>query len=160
MIHTQNMKIVPVCFPQAIVDADDPVGAYGDTNPVSVNVAGWKRADVYAVVGATDIAMTAFAVYAGDVAASGADDADYALIPGAAASGSTGDGRLPQADDDNKVFHIGIDHPEQYGQYLAVDATCGDGSAGTFVTIFVVLSRGDETPSTLAGRGLAGSIAV
>lgn len=161
MIAQTQTKVVPIIFPAAIVDADDPVGAFGDANPVSVDTIGFARADIYFVVGATDIAMTALGVYSGPAAASGADDATYAAITGLQASGSSGDGRLPQADDDNKVFHFGLDlRNDDIKQFLALDATAGDGAAGTFSAAYCVLSRGEESPSTDADRGVEWGLEV
>lgn len=153
MITATQQKIVPIIFPAAIDDADDPIGAYGDANPVSVDTLGFSRCDIYFVVGATDIAMTALGVYQGPAAASGADDATYSAITGLQASGSSGDGRLPQAGDGNKVFHFGIDLRDKE-RFLALDATAGNGTAGTFSAAWAVLSRGDEEPTDDADRGI------
>lgn len=148
-------KIVPLILPQAIVDDDDPVGAYGDANPNSVDTLGWARADVYVMIGATDIAVAAMGLYSGTAAASGADDSDYSAITGLQASGASGDGRLPTATDDNKVFRLGVDlRNDNIEQYLALDFTAGNGTAGTFVVAWCVLSRAEETPSTDAEAGL------
>lgn len=160
-VHQTQTKIVPIIFPAAIDDADDPVGAYGDANPVSVDTLGFSRADIYFIVGATDIAMTALGVYSGPAAASGADDATYSAITGLQASGSSGDGRLPTATDDNKVFHFGIDlRNDDIGRYLALDATAGDGTAGTFSTAFCILSRAEEAPDTDAEKGIEWGLEV
>lgn len=148
-------KVVPIIFPQAIVDDDDPVGAYGDANPVSVDTLGFHKATVYVVVGATDIAMAALGVYSGAAAASGADDATYSAITGLQASGSSGSGRLPTATDDNTVFAFEIDlRNDDIGRYLALDATCGNGTAGTFITAFAVLDRADVSPTSATEKGL------
>lgn len=160
MIHTQNMKVVKVIAPAAIVDADDPVGAYGDANPVSIDTLGYHYLDIYVMLGATDIDMTALGVFAGDVAAAGADDTDFAAVTGAVFSGTTGEGRIPQDDDDGKIFHVGIANPATYGRYFALDATCGDGTAGTYITAWAVLSRADESPNTATARGFAGELLV
>jgi len=153
MITATQQKIVPIILPAAIVDNDDPVGAYGDTNPVSVDTIGFSRCDIYVLLGATDIAMTALGVYEGPTAASGANDADYSAITGLQASGATGDGRLPTATDDNKIFHFGVDLRDK-DRFLALDATCGNGTAGTYVVAWAVLSRGDEEPTTDTDRNI------
>ena len=161
MIAQAETKIVPLIFPQVITDNDDPVGAYGDANPVSVDTLGFSRADIYVIVGATDIAATALGVYSGTAAASGADDSDYTAVTGLQASGASGDGRLPQADDDNKVFHFGIDlKNDDIKQYLALDCTAGNGTAGTYFAAFVVLSQAEEAPTSDTERGIAWGLDV
>jgi hypothetical protein len=155
--HMESTKVVALIQPQAIVDNDDPVGAYGDDNPLSVDTLGYGKCDIYVQIGATDIAMTALAAYHGTAAASGADDTDYAVVTGGAFSGSTGASRLPQADDDNTFFHIGLDL-DGLDRYIALDATCGNGSAGTFISAFAVLSEPDVHPNTATERGIAGEL--
>jgi hypothetical protein len=154
-VHQTQTKIVPLIFPQAVTDADDPVGAYGDANPNSVDTLGFSRADIYVMIGATDIAMTALGVYSGTAVASGADDSDYSAVTGLQASGATGDGRLPTADDDNEVIHFGLDlRNDDIERYLAIDATAGNGSSGTFIVAWCVLSNAEESPNTDAEKGI------
>lgn len=161
MVHNTQTKIVPLIYPQAIVDNDDPVGAYGDANPNSVDTLGFARADIYVLLGATDVDMTALAVYSGTAAASGADDTDYTIVSSLTSSGATGDGRLPQDDDDNKVFHFGVDlRNDDIEQYLALDATCGDGTTGTFIVAWCELTRAEESPNTNAERGITSTLTV
>jgi hypothetical protein len=161
MIHTTQTKTVMLIQPQAIVDNDDPVGAYGDANPVSVDTLGFARADIYVAIGATDIAVAAMGVYSGTAVASGADDTDYAAVTGLQASGAAGDGRLPAADDDNSIFHFGIDlRNDDIKQHLCLDFTAGDGSNGTYVVAWVVLSRAEESPASDADRGIEWGLEV
>jgi len=156
MITATQVKTVPIILPAAIDDNDDPIGAFGDGNPVSVDTLGYARADIYVMLGATDIAMAALGVYSGPAAASGADDGTYSAITGLQASGSSGDGRLPQAGDDGLIFHFGIDlKNDDIGQFLALDATAGDGTAGTFSCAWCVLSQGNETPTSDTQRNIA-----
>lgn len=155
--HVESQKIVPIIFPAAIDDNDDPIGAYGDANPVSVDTLGWNRCDIYFVLGATDIAMAALGVYEGPAAASGADDATYSAVTGAVFSGSTGSSRLPQAGDDNLVWHVGLDLTARE-RFLALDATAGDGTAGTFSAAFAILSEPNEHPNSASERGCTGEL--
>ncbi len=160
-VHQTQTKIVPLIFPQVITDDDDPVGAYGDANPVSVDTLGFSRADVYVIIGATDIAVAALGVYSGTAAASGADDSNYSAVTGLQASGASGDGRLPTATDDNKVFHFGLDlRNDDIKQYLALDATAGNGTAGTYFAAFVVLSNAEESPNSDTEKGIAWGLEV
>lgn len=152
-----TQKIVPIIFTQAIVDNDDPVGAYGDANPVTVDTKGAGQLDIYVEVGATDIAMTALGVYEGDVVASGADDSDFTLVPGAAFTG----GDLPSATDDNNVWRFSINLANSSRKrYYCLDATAGNGATGTFIKAWAVLSRLDQHPSTAAERGLEAEIHI
>jgi hypothetical protein len=146
-------KTVQLIESQAIVDADDPVGAYGDANPVSVDTAGFSFAEVVVRVSATDIALTALAVYSGDAAASGADDStdNWAKITGAEFTGSD----LPSATDDNKYYTFYLTR-SQMRRYLCLDATVGDGTAGGFVSAWVNLYGPDSSLTTAAERGNAG----
>lgn len=158
MIHQDQTKIVPIIFPQAIVDADDPVGALGDANPVSVDTLGFARADIYVTIGAIDIAMADLGVFSGSAAAT---TDSHTAITGLQASGSSGDGRLPQAGDDNKVFHFGIDlRNDDIDRYLSLEAGCGNGAAGTFIVAHCVLSRAEESPNTDAEKGIEWGLAV
>jgi len=154
-------KIVPIIFPAVITDADDPVGAYGDANPVSVDTLGFSKATVYVIIGASDVDMTALGVYSGAAAASGADDSSYSAITGLQASGSSGDGRLPTATDDNTVFAFEIDlRNDDIGRYLALDATAGDGTAGSYITAFAMLTRANESPITATEKGVGWALSA
>lgn len=151
-----NVKYSWIINNAVITDADDPVGAYGDANPVSVDTLGWSRADIIVRLGASDIDMTALGVYSGNVVASGADDTDFAAVTGLQASGATGVGRIPQDDDDNKTFRFSIDlKNDDIGRYLCLDATAGDGSAGSYITALCILSEPNEAPSTDTEAGVA-----
>jgi hypothetical protein len=147
---TDRIKYVPIINPAAIVDDDDPVGAYGDANPVSVDTAGFSHARILVHLGATDIALTAFGAFAGAAAASGADDATYSAITGASFTGAD----LPSATDDGKFFALDIDLRSVSGRYLALDLTVGNGSSGGFVSAICLLSKGDEELGTAAGQGI------
>lgn len=157
MRHMESTKIVPLIFPAAIDDADDPIGAYGDANPNSVDTLGWGRCDIYVLIGATDIAMAALGVFEGPAAASGADDGTYSAVTAATFGGSTGATRLPQAGDDNLVWHVSLDLTERE-RFLALDATAGDGTAGTFSAAFAILSEPNEHPNSATERGATGEI--
>jgi hypothetical protein len=159
-VNIQKQKIAWIFGPVVITDNDDPVGAFGDANPVSVDTLGWSRATIYVRLGASDIAVAAMGVYSGPAAAVGADDATYTAITGLQASGTTGVGRLPTADDDNKTFAFDIDlKAGNIGRYLALDFTAGNGSTGSYQVAFCILSEPNEAPSTSAGRGLEWELA-
>lgn len=157
MVPNDSLKYVWLIRPQAIVDNDDPVGAYGDTNPLSVDTAGWNKVDIIFGLGATDIAMTALRVMGGDVAASGADDTDYTALPGY--TFGTGDApALPADDADNNLYRFSINKEEHPYRYFALDATMGNGSTGTFSMALAVLSSPEVHPNTAAERGFAAEV--
>lgn len=161
MHFSESTKIAALIRPQVITDNDDPVGAFGDANPLSVDTLGWSRATIYFELGATDIAMTALGVYSGPAAASGADDATYSAVTGLQAEGTAGSGRIPTATDDNNFFKFEIDlKTDSIGRFLALDATGGDGSAGAYMSAFCILSEPNEHPSTATERGVAWELTV
>lgn len=141
MNRMQNIKYVAVTPPAAIIDNASATTAEIDT-------LGFDYLTVVAHLGATDIAMTALAVTESDTTGSG-----HANVTGLVYGTSTDiDGNtsaLPSADDDNKFFVFQIDLRGRK-RYIDVTATCGDGAAGTYLTIIGMLSRADDTPVTEA----------
>ena len=139
MNRMQNIKYVAVTPPAAIIDNASATTAEIDT-------LGFDYLTVVAHLGATDIAMTALAVTESDTTGSG-----HANVTGLVYGTSTDiDGNtsaLPSADDDNKFFVFQIDLRGRK-RYIDVTATCGDGAAGTYLTIIGMLSRADDTPVT------------
>ncbi len=81
----------------------------------------------------------------------------HADVSGLAASGATGDGRLPQDDDDNKLFAFFIDLRGRK-RYIDVTATAGDGTTGTFMAATYEPCRPKETPVSAADQGLGGRL--
>ena len=134
MLSGQNLKVVQICFPQAIVDDDDPVGAYGDANPVSVDTTGFNHASIMTVIGAIDGTLQALQVYEGDSVASGADDSAFSAITGATVD------ELPDQTQDNWSSKIDIDLRGGRKRYLTVDITGANGSNGAEITAFCILS--------------------
>ena len=61
---------------------------------------------------------------------------------------------LPSATADNTVFAFDIPLNGRK-RYLDVVATAGDGTAGTYMTVLALLSRGKEVPNSATERGLA-----
>ena len=147
MIHSQANKFVSVTPPAAIVDN-------GDYTTAEIDTLGFDYCTIYCYLGATDIAMTKLEVHEGDT--SGSHTQVSSLVYGSSNDIAGSTSALPTADDDNKCFIFDIDLRNRK-RYLDVDATAGNGSAGTFATIFAILSRADEGPVTAADRG-AGNI--
>ncbi len=161
MIQTQAFSRTTVCQPQAIVNNDAPVGAYADANPVSVERNDASFAKVTVTLGATDIDLTSLALYSGPAAASGASDSTYSVVAGSAHSGTTGNGRLPQATDDNTVWVWFVDlRNDSIDNFLAVDIVFGNGTAGGYSTCDIELFHLNEAPSSATERGSASELFV
>lgn len=144
MIQAQNQKIVNLTPPAAIVDNTSYTVAELDT-------LNWDYCQIYVILGATDIAMTALAVTESDTAGSGhANVTGLVFATSNNIAGSTS--ALPVATDDDDVFCFDIDLKTRK-RYLDVTATAGDGSVGTYACIIAILSRGDTAPVTAAQRG-------
>jgi hypothetical protein len=143
MLNTQNQKVVLVTPPAAILDNASAV-----TN--SIDTLGFDYLNVYVALGATDIAVAALKLQSSDT------DGSYADVTGA---NYATDGTLPSATDDNKVFAFHVDLLGQK-RFFDLVATAGDGSTGTFVTAWAVLSRGKATPNSASERGLAQELFV
>lgn len=136
MNGTLNQKIVLLTPPGAIVDA-------AGFTTASLDTIGWNDVSFYAVLGATDIAMDALKVQHSDT------DGSYADVTGADFGG------LPSADEDNKVVAAHISKKGgAYKRFYDVVATAGNGSTGTYCTIFAILSNPDTAPDSAADRGL------
>lgn len=152
MYRGSQNQIVPISFSEAILDNDDIVGGYGDANPVSIDTQGFAHCLIFVYVGTTDIAMTALRVMEGASVAVGADDSDFTEVTGLVAAGSTGDGRLPTASDDDSVFVFDV-KTEGRSRYLCLDATAGNGTAGSWIHAFALLFNGDEEPFSASDKG-------
>ena len=149
MIPALATKLVSITPPAAIVDDASYTTAAVDT-------LGYDYCTITAYLGATDVDMTALKVQESDD--DGSSD-PYADVTGLVASGTTGDERLPQDDDDNKFFRFFIDLRGRK-RYLDLVATAGNGAAGTFLTAWAELSRAKEGPQTTTEQGLAGRFIV
>lgn len=145
MIPALEQKVVSVINPAAILD-----DASATTN--EIDTLGYDYCTIYVQVGATDIAVAALKVQESDTSGSG-----FADISALTASGTTGDGRLPTATDDNKVFAFFIDLRKRK-RYLDLVATAGNGSTGTYLSAIAVLSRAKESPSSSTELGLGGML--
>lgn len=60
----------------------------------------------------------------------------------------------PGTDDDNKPFVFGIDLGKSRQRYLQLQATAGDGAAGTFLSAMAIAARPREAGSSATRRGL------
>jgi hypothetical protein len=98
-------------------------------------------------IGATDIALAALKVVESDT------KTNSTTLGGTPADVDAAD-TLPGAGDDNKTFVFGIDLSNGSRQrYLQLQATAGDGTAGTFLSAIAIGYRPAEAGSSATKRG-------
>jgi hypothetical protein len=144
MIHGQNTRFVSITPPAAIVNNNSYTTA-------SIDTQGYDYLEVFVYVGATDIAMTALKLQESDTDGSYADVTGLVYGTSASIAGTTA--ALPTATDDNKCFKFEVDLRGRK-RYFDLVATAGNGSTGTFLTAFALLSRAKDTPVTASERNL------
>lgn len=143
MIPEQNNKYLIVTSPAAILD-----NASATTN--SIDTKGWDYLTVLCTVGATDIAMTALKLGQSDTDSSYTDVTG--LVFGTSTNIDAATSALPTATDDNKLFAFEVDLRGKK-RYFDLTATAGNGTAGTYFSAVAILSRGEISPITAAGKG-------
>jgi len=122
---------------------------------IAIDTLGYNRLTVLFLIGASDVDVAAMGLE--ECATSGGS---YAAITATAAAGTTGDGRLPQDDDDNKLFMISIPITPSRLRYIKPAITAGNGSAGSYICAVYILSNGTVDAITSTTRGLGGQIIV
>lgn len=118
----------------------------------SIDAKGWDYCTILCILGDTDIAMEALKV--GEADADSAHVDITGLVYGTSVNTDGSTSSLPTASDDNKIFAFELDLRKRK-RYIKVAATAGDGTAGTFMTVLAILSRGEDVPTTATERGLA-----
>jgi hypothetical protein len=150
MNPAQYTKFVSITPPAAIVDnASYTTG--------SIDTQGYEYLEVFVFLGATDIAMTALKLQESDTDGSYADVTGLVYGTSAGIAGTTS--TLPSATDDNKCFKFEVDLRGRK-RYFDLVATAGDGTAGTFLTAFALLSRGSDHPVSASERGFGNILRV
>lgn len=143
-VQAQKTKLVSITPPAAIVDN----AAYTTTE---LDTLGFDYAQIVCYLGATDIALAVCKVTESDTAGSG-----HADVSGLDTDGDTNiDGSaatLPTATDDDGFVIFDIDLRGRK-RYLDLSVTAGDGTAGTYLAAFAILSRAGDTPTTISERG-------
>jgi len=141
----QKRKFVSVTPPAAIVDN----AAY---TTAAIDTLGYDHCTIVTYLGATDIAMTVLKVQESDDSGmSGAADVT-GLVWGTSTNIDGSTSALPSATDDNKFQVAQIDLRGRK-RYIDINATAGDGSAGTYAAIFAILEGGEVGPVTMAECG-------
>jgi hypothetical protein len=147
----QQVKFVSITPPAAIVDNASYTTAAVDT-------LGYDKVAIVVYLGATDIAMAALKVQeSNDSGMSGADDIT-GLVWGTSTDPDTATTSvLPSATDDNKFF-VAYISMQGRKRYLDLVATAGDGSAGTYLAAFAILSNGENIPNSATERGIMSNL--
>jgi hypothetical protein len=144
MNQLQNTKYVSITPPAAIVDN----AAY---TTAEIDTKGWDFCQIVCYLGATDIAMAVLQVTETDTTGSG-QVAITGTVVGTALNVDGSTSALPASTADNTFVIFDIDLRGRK-RFLDLNATAGDGSAGTFMAAWAVLSRGKEAPTSMAERG-------
>lgn len=132
------VKYVAITPPAAIVDDAAFTTAAVDTK-------GWGHLTIIAQFGAIDIAPASSSIRMSDASNMGSPSTiatggtDYALATAA------------NSDNDFHVFEIDLKGKKRY---IDFEITGGDGSAGTFLSVLAILSRGQVSPNSAADRGV------
>lgn len=143
MNYAQTGRLVSITPPAAIVDNASYTTA-------SIDTQGFDYLQVVVYLGATDIAMTALKLQESDTDGSYADVTGLVYGTSANTGGSTS--TLPSATADNSFFLFEVDLKGRK-RFFDLVATAGDGSTGTFLAAFAILSRAKDVPVTAAERG-------
>ena len=148
-----NYKALNTSPPVAIIDN-------ASASTTEIDTQGFDYCIVFCWLGATDIAMTSLQCTESDTAGSG-HAAVTGLVYGTSSSITGSTSSLPAADEDNGIFAFEIDLLGRK-RYLDVTATCGNGDAGTFVTVNAILLRAQDAPdaNSATERGLTGCLRV
>lgn len=144
MNELQKTKFVNVTPPAAIKDNAAWTTAEIDT-------LGWDYLTLVVILGATDIAIAALTVTESDTSGSGHANVT-GLIWGTSTNIDGSTSALPSATDDNTIQVAEIDLRGRK-RYIDITATAGDGTAGTYLCILGILSRGKEAPVSISERG-------
>lgn len=148
----QTDKFFSITPPGAIVDN-------ASLTTATIDTLGFGYCRVFAILGATDIAMTALKIQESDDSGmSGAADVT-GLVYGTSTDIAGSTSALPSATDDNKCFAFEIELKGRK-RYLDLVATCGDGAAGTYINVMCLLSRASDVPVTKTERGFGNILRV
>ena len=138
----QTTKIVPVILPSVIVD-----NAAFTSNVIDLNdFDGSGYIEFVGVIGSIDAAMAQLRVMESDTKTDATTLGGVPVEVKAATS-------LPGAGDDGKPFVFGIDLTEPRERFLQLQATAGDGAAGTYLAVNALGRPGRES-SDAEPRGL------
>ncbi len=138
----QETKVFSVIPPTAIKDNAAFVSTVIDKNDLD----GADYLEFIGHLGATDIEMSVLRVMESDTLTN-------ATTLGGTPTLVKDSTTKPGADDDNKVFVFGLDLSKSRARYLQLQATAGDGTAGSFLSAIAIASRPHEAGSSATRRG-------
>jgi len=150
-VTATQTKVLNIIQPAAAVNGAAFVTAEVDSRA-------WEYLEVIVTLGATDVAATTLELQESSTSGSG-----FTAIVGtrfgtdANTAGITS--VLPSATDDGKTFSIQVDLRGRE-RFLDLSMVAASGTAGMFASAIGILSRGHETPTTAASRGLSQSLRV
>ena len=151
MIPVQGTKLVNLTPPGALVDDASLTVAELDTK-------GFDYCQIILILGATDIACTAAILTESDTSSSG-----HGNITASNFSGQTDlDGNtaaLPSATDDDGFFVWELDLLKRK-RYIDATITVGNGTSGGYYAVIAILSRAQEPPTSVSGKGCTGVIRI
>ena len=142
MFMIQTTKIIPAIAPAAIVDS-----AAFTSNVIDLNLFdGAGYIEFVGQLGSIDATMPVLRVMESDTA-------DDATTPGGTPTEVIDAAVKPTAANDGRAFVLGVDLRAPRGRYLQLQATAGNGAAGTYLAAWAVARPGVETSSAEV-RGL------
>lgn len=155
MYHTDK-KAFLVTPPAAVVNN-------GSVTCNVIDTIGFRYLEVWVMLGATDIALSALKLQESDTEASGTsltsgtdisatNTGTTGTVFGTDANDTGSTSTLPSATDDNHVFKFEIDLRGRKRYVLPV-ITVGNGTTGAYVCVLAELSRGAQVPTTAADKG-------
>ncbi len=139
----QETKVFAVIPPAAIKDDAAFASLVLDKNDFD----GADYVEFIGMIGATDVALATLRVMESDTIS---DATTLGGSPVLVKDSTTKPGAL----DDDKVFVFGLDLSKSRARYLQLQATAGNGTAGTFLSAIAIASRPREAGSSAARRGL------
>lgn len=143
MKHSLNQKIVAITPPGAIVDN----AAF---TTAAIDTLGFLQLTIVILFGAMDIAATVLKLQQ-------SDDSGMAGAVDITGANFASDGVLPGATADNSMYAFHVDLCGKK-RYIDLNLTGGDGTTGTYATVFAILSRGSECSDSAAERGFAAEL--
>jgi len=139
----QTTKIFNAIPPAAIKDNAAFVSKVIDKK----DMPGADYLEFIGALGATDVAMATLKVMESDEKS---DATTLGGTPSLVKDATT----KPGAGDDDEPFVFGVDLRKSRKRYLQLQATAGNGSAGTYLSAIAVARRLSESSSLAADRGL------
>lgn len=143
MLELQESKVLVAIPPAAIKDDAAFVSNVIDKQ----DIAGADYLEFLGVLGSIDADMATLKVMESDVKT---DATTLGGVPTAVKDATT----KPGATDDDKAFAIGVDLRQSRKRYLQLQATAGNGAAGTFLSAIAVATRMTQSSSNATTRGL------